>query len=135
MILQKRVWAESKIEILFNTIVTSVKAEKNEVSGVKIQAVNSGEERDLATDGVFIFIGFIPNNELVSSGTQKNEDGFVVTSNRCETRHSGIFVVGDLRDKYYRQILTAAADGGTAALTAAHYVEEMKATNPALQPK
>jgi len=135
MILQKRVRAESKIEIMFNTIVTSVEAENNEVAGVKIQATTSGEERDLATDGVFVFIGFIPNNELVPSGTRKNEDGFVVTNDRCETRHSGIFVVGDLRDKYFRQIVTAAADGCTAALAAAHYVEEMKATKPALHSK
>ena len=134
-ILQKRVRAENKIEIVFNTIVTAIKAEKNGVTGVKIQDTISGQERDLATDGVFIYIGFIPNNELVPSGTRKNEDGFVITGDRCETRHPGIFVVGDLREKYYRQIITAAADGCTAALTAAHYVEEMKAINPALRSK
>ena len=87
----------------------------------------TGAERELDTDGVFIFIGFDPNNSLVPAGTKMNADGYVHTDERCETNTVGIFAIGDLREKYARQILTAAADGCTAALAAAHYVENRKA--------
>lgn len=128
MILQKRVKAESKIEIVYNTIVTAIRDENGVVTGVELQDTLTGKERELATEGVFIFIGFQPNNELVPAGTRKNADGYVVTDYRCETVNPGIFVVGDLREKYAKQIITAAGDGCTAALAAAHYVEEKKAS-------
>jgi thioredoxin reductase (NADPH) len=56
-------------------------------------------------------------------------EGYVVTNEKCETSIPGIFVVGDLREKYARQIITAAADGCVAALAAAHYVEARKAAD------
>lgn len=55
-----------------------------------------------------------------------NEEGYVITDEKCETSIPGIFAVGDLRYKYARQIITAAADGCTAALAAAHFVESKK---------
>jgi len=57
-----------------------------------------------------------------------NGDGYVVTNEKCETNIPGIYVVGDLREKYAKQIVLAAADGCTAALAAAHYVESKKAS-------
>ena len=74
-------------------------------------------------DGVFIFIGFDPNNDLVPAGIKKNADGYVVTDEKCETQIPGIFAIGDLREKYARQIVVSAADGCIAALAAAHFVE------------
>jgi thioredoxin reductase (NADPH) len=83
----------------------------------------------LLTDGVFIFIGFEPNNALVPAGTKMNANGYVITDEKCETNSPGIYVIGDLREKYARQIVLAAADGCTAALAAAHYVETRKAAD------
>jgi len=80
----------------------------------------------MEVDGVFIFIGFQPNNTLVPAGVKLNAQGYVVTDEKCETKTAGIFAIGDLREKYARQIVTAAADGATAALAAAHYVENKK---------
>jgi thioredoxin reductase (NADPH) len=77
---------------------------------------------------VFIFIGFEPNNQLVPAGIRKNADGYVMTDDKCETTIPGVYVIGDLREKYAKQIVAAAADGCTAALAAAHYVETRKAT-------
>jgi thioredoxin reductase (NADPH) len=77
-------------------------------------------------DGVFIFIGFVPNNQLVPAGTRMNADGFVVTDDKCETNTPGVYAVGDLRERYARQIVLAAGDGCLAALAAAHYVEVRK---------
>ena len=126
MILQQRVKDECKIEVLWNTIVTEIKADDAGVNAVSLQDTQTGEPRELITDGVFIFIGFVPNNQLVPAGIKMNADGYVVTNEKCETNMPGIYVVGDLREKYAKQIVVAAADGCTAALVAAHYVEMKK---------
>ena len=128
-LLQQRVKAECKIEILWNSIVTEIKADDGEVCAVELQNTQSGERSELATDGVFIFIGFEPNNELVPAGTKMNANGYVVTDEKCETNAPGIFVIGDLREKYFRQIVISASDGATAALAAAHYVEARKSAD------
>lgn len=127
MILQQRVKEDCKIEILWNTVATEIKADEQGVNSVSLKDTKTGEPRELATDGVFIFIGFDPNNKLVPAGTKMNADGYVMTDEKCETNFSGIYVIGDLREKYARQIVIAAADGCTAALAAAHYVEAKKA--------
>ena len=127
MILQQRVKAECKIEILWNTVPVSIKADEQGVNAVALKDTLSGQQRELAVDGVFIFIGYDPNNRLVPAGTKMNADGYVVTDEKCETNIPGVFVIGDLREKYARQIVTAAADGCTAALAAARFVEMRKA--------
>jgi thioredoxin reductase (NADPH) len=127
MILQQRLQAECKIEILWDTVATAIKADESGVSGVDLHHLKSGEKRELAADGAFIFIGFEPNNALVPAGTKMNANGYVVTDEKCETNTPGIYAIGDLREKYARQIVISAADGATAALAAAHYVETQKA--------
>lgn len=126
MILQKRAQAEPRIEIVWNTVVTAITAGAEGVSGVRLRNTQDGSARELATDGVFVFIGFAPNNGLVPAGTKMNADGFVVTDHKCETNVPGLFAIGDLREKYVKQIVTAAADGCIAAQAAAHYVENKK---------
>ena len=112
---------------------TEIKAGEQGVNSVSLKDTKTGEPRELATDGVFIFIGFDPNNKLVPAGTKMNADGYVMTDEKCETNFSGIYVIGDLREKYARQIVIAAADGCTAALAAAHYVEAKKAGDAVCQ--
>ena len=126
MILQQRVQAECKIEIIWDTVVKEIKADEGGVRAVDVQHVHTGETRELPTDGVFVFIGFDPNNQLVPAGTRMNANGYVVTDEKCQTNTPGIYVIGDLREKYARQIVISAADGATAALAAAHYVETKK---------
>jgi len=127
-LLQQRVIDECKIEILWNTVVTAIKADEQGVNRVDLEDTQTGETREMATDGAFIFIGFDPNNQLVPAGVKMNADGYVVTDEKCETNIPGLYVIGDLREKYARQIVVAAADGCTAALAAAHYVEAKKAS-------
>jgi thioredoxin reductase (NADPH) len=127
MILQQRLRADNKIEILWDTIVTAIKSHLGEVSAVDLQNTQTEETRELATDGIFIGIGFDPNNQLVPAGTKVNSDGYVCTDEKCETNLSGLFAIGDLREKYGRQIVLSAADGCTAALAAAYYVEVKRA--------
>lgn len=123
MILQERAKAEPKIKIQWNSVAREIKAENDLVCGVEIEHVVTGERQFLEAEGVFILIGFNPNNHLVPAGTKISEDGYVITDEKCETTTPGIFAIGDLREKYARQIVLSAADGCTAALAAAHYAE------------
>ena len=127
MILQQRLKADKKIEIIWDTVVTAIKGSLGQVRAVDLQNTKTGETRELAADGIFIGIGFDPNNQLVPAGTKVNADGYVCTDDRCETNFSGIFAIGDLREKYGKQIVLSAADGCTAALAAAYHVEVKRA--------
>ena len=125
-ILQQRIFNDCNIEMLWNTVITEIKAGKDGVEGVGLKDTLTAATRELDVDGVFIFIGFNPNNELVPAGTRMNADGMVMTDEKCEARTPGIYVIGDLREKFARQIVLSAADGCTAALAAAHFVEAKK---------
>ncbi|MBT8340643.1 MAG: thioredoxin-disulfide reductase [Desulfatitalea sp.] len=126
-ILQQRVEADCKIEVLWNSVLTEIQAGADGVNQVRLQDTRNGDQRDMSIDGIFIFIGFEPNNQLVPKGVRLSTEGFVITDGQCATSIPGIYAIGDLREKYARQIVISAADGCTAALSAAHYVETRKA--------
>lgn len=127
-ILQQRVMAEPKIEVIWNAVVGEILSDEQGVSAVSLKDTLTGEQREFATEGVFIFVGFSPNNQLVPLGVNMNPSGYVVTDEKCETSIPGMFAIGDLRQKYANQIVIAAADGCTAALASAHFVEMKKAS-------
>ncbi len=126
MILQKRVMKEKNITLVWDTVLTAILADDQGVDRVSTKSTKTGEESELEAEGVFIFIGFEPNNQLVPIGVSMDAGGFVITDPRCGTDIPGLYVIGDLRQKYAKQIVTAAGDGCTAALAAAHYVETKK---------
>lgn len=126
-ILQSRLMSEPMIEIFWNTKITEIRGSGSAVESVSLENTGTGEKGELATDGVFIFIGYSPNNQLIPSGVRMNEQGFVITDEKCATSVPGIFAIGDIRQKFANQIVVAAADGCIAALAAAHYVEAHKA--------
>ncbi len=123
-ILQSRLFAEPGIEIVPNTIVTEIRGDGKTVNGISFRNTATDDQGELAADGVFIFIGYDPNNRLIPPEVIVNEFGFVVTDGKCGTNVPGIFAAGDLRQKFANQIVVAAADGAIAALAAARYVEE-----------
>ncbi len=126
-ILQQRIEADCNIEVLWNTVPVEIRADGAGVNGIRLKDTRTAEEWNLDVDGVFIFIGFTPNNELVPAGTRMSAGGYVITDEKCETATPGIFAVGDVAEKYARQIVIAAGEGATAALAAAHFVENRKA--------
>jgi thioredoxin reductase (NADPH) len=125
-ILQQRVFAEPQIEIMYNTVVTEIQSNDAGVNGLFLKDTQTGEKSTIDTDGVFIFVGFKPNSQIVPAGIKLSTSGYVITDEKCETTIPGVFAVGDLRQKYANQIVLAAADGCTAALAAAHYIETCK---------
>ena len=90
------------------------------VTGVTLRDVNSGEETDVACDGVFVSIGRKPNTYLLQGQVNLDSQGYVEAGESCRTNIPGVFAVGDVRTKALRQIVTAAADGAVAV----HYAEE-----------
>jgi thioredoxin reductase (NADPH) len=128
-LLQERLKKDCKIEVIWNSVVREVCSGDLGVNSLKLQDVKTLEMKEIHADGVFIFIGFNPNNRIVPAGTKMSPEGYVITDEKCETSFQGIFAVGDLREKYARQIITAASDGCTASLAAAHYVETKLAQN------
>jgi len=129
-ILQNRILSEPGIKMVWNTKITEIKGDGRAVEAVSIENKLTGEKGMIPTDGVFIFIGYVPNNQLIPPAVRTNMQGFVITDEKCETSVPGIFAVGDLRQKFANQIVIAAADGAIAALGAARYVEEKKDVVP-----
>lgn len=124
-LLQERI-RESNIELILNTVVTEIHAEDDAVYSISLRNLETGEVRSLETEGVFIFIGLYPNNMLVPQGVALDRAGYAITNDKCETSIPGIYVAGDLKQKYAKQIVIAAAEGCIAALAAASYVDEKK---------
>jgi thioredoxin reductase (NADPH) len=124
-LLQERAWSEEKIEIIWDSIPKRIVGEAG-VEGIDLKNVKTGEESHLPVQGVFVFIGYRPNNELVKGVLECDERGFVVTSNNMETSETGIFAAGDITSKLLRQISTAVGDGATAAFAAERYLESLK---------
>lgn len=119
-----------KIEFMINTIVTEVLGDEI-VTGVKIKNTKTDEESELELDGLFVAIGHTPNTKLFAGQLEMDEIGYILTatekSNLSATTISGVFACGDVQDKRYRQAITAAGSGCTAALDAEHYLESLEA--------
>ena len=124
-LLQERAWEEEKIEIIWDSIPKRIVGEAG-VDGIDLKNVKTGEESRLSVQGVFVFIGYRPNNELVKSLLECDERGFVVTNNHMETSERGVFAAGDITSKLLRQISTAVGDGATAAFMAERYLESLQ---------
>jgi len=123
-IMQERVFANEKIEILWNTEVKEILGSKEEgVTGVRIYKNN--EESLFPTEGVFVAIGHKPNTELFKDWLEMNEVGYIQTEGRTmKTNIAGVFACGDAQDHYYRQAVTAAGTGCMAAIDAERFLVE-----------
>ncbi|HSA06912.1 MAG TPA: thioredoxin-disulfide reductase [Candidatus Gastranaerophilales bacterium] len=122
-IYQDRAKENPKINFILDTVVTSVNGE-NKVESLSLKNVKTGEAFELATDGVFPFIGYSPNSELFKDQLQLDERGFIKTDSNLATSCEGVFAAGDIRVTPLRQIITAVADGAVAATKANEYLKE-----------
>jgi thioredoxin reductase (NADPH) len=110
--------------IMESKIVEFVGDEK--LSGIKIQNIETGEVSEMEIDGVFIFIGYVPNTEKLAGIIKLNEWKEIVVDKNLATNLKGVYAAGDSIAKRYRQVTTAVADGTIAALSAAEYVNNLK---------
>ena len=99
--------------------------ENKELKAVKVENRKTGEQQEIACDGLFVAIGLIPENEPFQALADLNSYGYFDSDEQCLTRTPGIFAAGDCRSKNVRQLTTAVADGATAALAACRYINEL----------
>jgi thioredoxin reductase (NADPH) len=126
-ILQDRVFAAQNIEFIFDSQVLEIIATKGDIKKVEkilLENLKSGEKSELATDGVFIYVGIHPNTEIVN--VDKNEAGFIRTSSSLETSEAGIYAAGDCRDTLIWQLVAAVRDGALAATAVYKYIDSFK---------
>lgn len=125
-IMQERVFANPKIEVIWNTLVERVNGNTKEgVTSIVLKDVASGQERDFATSALFVAIGHVPNSKLVAGMVDLDENGYIIPSKAHSTATSipGLFACGDVQDHVYRQAITAAGSGCMAALEAERFLE------------
>ena len=96
------------------------------LSGIVVKNRETGEERELSVSGAFIAVGFAPNNGVFAELVKLDESGFIRSGEDCKTSRPEIFAAGDCRTKSVRQLVTAGADGGVAAIAACEYIDSMQ---------
>ena len=119
--LQKKLMENKKIEIIWDSVIEDVIGEKDpkNVTGIKIKNVKSNKTEDLKVDGLFIAIGHDPATQLFKDQLEMDKEGYLITkSDSTETNVPGVFAAGDVKDKIFRQAVTAAGMGCMAALEA-----------------
>lgn len=124
-ILQERLFRNDKIECVWDSEVTGIDGFFN-LEKVAVRNIKTGEARDLAVDGCFVWIGITPNTEFLGDELDTDEMGFIKAGAGMETNIPGVFVAGDARCTPLRQIVTATSDGAIAACSAEHYLTNLK---------
>lgn len=122
-ILQKRAMANSKVHFVWNTVVEEILGE-DVVTGVRVRNVQSGEQSIIPCDGVFVYIGLVPNTQLFKGQLALDENGYIITDKRQRTNVPGVFAAGDVQDPYFRQVVIAAGSGAAAAIEAVRFLAE-----------
>jgi len=121
-ILQKRALDHPKIKFIWNTLVTEVVGNDGKTEAVKLKNLKTGEESQVPTDGVFIFIGHTPNTQLFTDQLAM-ENGYIKVDERMNTSVAGVYAAGEAADSHFRQVVTSAGMGAAAAIEATHFLE------------
>ncbi|MFC6294524.1 thioredoxin-disulfide reductase [Lactiplantibacillus daoliensis] len=121
-ILQDRAFGNDKMDFVWNSNVTEIVGDGKKVTGVKINNNKTGENSELAVDGVFIYVGINPITKPFGNLGITDENGWIETNDHMETKVPGIFAIGDVRKKDLRQVATAVGEGGTAGQQVYSYI-------------
>jgi thioredoxin reductase (NADPH) len=126
-IIQKRVFENPKIEVIWDTQVDEVHGDdKGLVKALTLRNVNTRETSTLAVTGLFVFIGFKPNTGIIADHVDHDASGYLITDWHMQTSIPGLFAAGDVRVQLTRQVTTAVGDGTTAAIAAEKYLAVLK---------
>ncbi|NJM06058.1 thioredoxin-disulfide reductase [Candidatus Gracilibacteria bacterium] len=124
-VLQERAFDNPKVRFVWDSTVDEVLGGER-VEGVKLRNLKTGEQTTLETEGVFPYIGHVPNTWLFKDVLELDETGYLVTDNRQRTQIPGVFAAGDVVDHVYRQAITAAGEGCRAAMEATWFLSEQE---------
>jgi len=119
-VLQERLLSMENVVPVMDSVGVSVNG-SGKVTSLTVKNVKTGEEKDLPVDGVFIAVGIVPNSDPYKV-VARDEKGYIIAGETCETSVPGIFAAGDVRGKQLRQVITAAADGANAVTSAERYL-------------
>ncbi len=121
-ILQDRAFKKKNIEFCWDSIPVKINGEKK-VTGIEVKNVKNNETKKIEAEGIFIYIGMIPQTEVFKDLNILDEKGYVIADENMLTSVEGVFVAGDVRQKEIRQVVTATSDGAIAAQSAYKYIE------------
>lgn len=124
-ILQERAFENPKVRFIWNATIAEVLGDER-VTGIRVKDLETGEESIVETDGVFPYIGHIPNSALFKGQIDLDEGGYILTDGRTRTNIPGVFAAGDVVDHIYRQAITAAGEGCMAAMEATWFLAEQE---------
>ncbi|AGO13446.1 AaceriACL109Cp [[Ashbya] aceris (nom. inval.)] len=126
-IMQRRVEKNEKIEVLYNTAPVEAKGDGSLLNALRVRDTRTGEESDLAVNGLFYAIGHTPATQIVAGQVDLDESGYVKTvAGSSVTNVPGLFAAGDVQDSRYRQAITSAGSGCMAALDAEKFLSELE---------
>ena len=123
-IFSKRAMSHEKIYIAWESVIEEIFG-KDRVEGAILKNVKSGKKTKVAADGIFMYVGSIPNTAFLKDLVKLDKEGCIITDDAMKTNKEGIFAAGDVRSTDLRQIVTAASDGAIAANSAKKYIEEL----------
>lgn len=121
-IYHKRLEDLPNLEFVWNAVPRKLVADEGALAGVRVEMLETGEERDIAVDGLFVAVGTEPNTEFLGGALQCDETGYIVADESCATEVPGVFAAGDVRTKFLHQVVTAVSDGAVCAEEAAEYL-------------
>ena len=121
--LQEVLFARDNVRAMTEVKINRLITEGGELRGLEIESRRDGHSQEISCDGLFVAIGLIPENEPFKELAELNNYGYFDSDEQCLTKTPGIFVAGDCRSKFVRQVTTAVADGATAALAACRYID------------
>lgn len=121
--LQKRAFANDKIKFVWDTVVDEVVG-NGMVTSIKTTNVKTNESKDIATDGVFIYIGHYPNSKFLEGHLAMDEHGYVIADEKMRTSVPGVFAAGEIQDSIFRQIATSVGQGCAAAMQCEKWLSE-----------
>jgi len=123
-ILQNRARSNPRIDFVMNTILTEING-NGSVNSVTYKDIISEETDQLDIDGVFIFIGHIPNTQLFEGQLEMDDNGYLLVDHLMQTKIPGVFAAGEVADSHFRQVITSAGMGAAAAIQAGHFLEDI----------
>ena len=125
-ILQERILNHEKAKFIWDSVVEEIQGDEKGVTAVRLRNVKTDEQTLHKTEGVFIFIGHIPNTEIFKGQIELDEQGYIITDKKQHTSVPGVFAAGDVQDHIFRQAITSAGTGAAAAIEAEKYIAEIE---------